>query len=235
MEEKLTLIEHLEELRIQIIKIVIFIFAVSCLAYYFVDKIIPHLTRPVGRLAFIAPYEAFIAKIKVSIFGGIFLAVPFVVYQVWKFIDSGLKPEEKKYTIIFGSLSLVFFYIGAAFGYFIAVPIAVRFLLSFATELIRPVISIDNYISFAGLLILSFGLVFELPLIILFLTKIGLVTPEFLSRKRRHAVVLIFIIAAVLTPPDIFSQFLMALPLMVLFEIGIIFSKLGRAKKISLK
>jgi len=225
VDNKLTLTEHLEELRARAIKSVIFIIAASCLLYGFVDIILPSLVKPVGKLVFIAPQEAFIARIKISFFGGLFLSAPIILYQIWKFVSSGLKPNERKYTLIFGPLSLVFFFLGAFFGYLIIVPIGIRFLLGFATDLITPMISVSKYISFVGILTLSFGVIFEMPLISLFLTKIGLVTPKFLSSKRKHAVVLIFIIAAILTPPDIITQCLMALPLLILYEISIIFSK----------
>jgi len=225
MDNRLTLIEHLEELRNRAIKSIVFIILASCLLYGFVDIILPGLVRPAGRLVFIAPQEAFIARIKISLFGGLFLSAPFVIYEIWKFVSSGLRPNEKKYILIFGPLSLIFFFLGAFFGYFVIVPVGMSFLLGFATDLIIPMISISRYISFVGILTLSFGVIFELPLVSLFLTKIGLVTPAFLSNKRKHAVVLIFIAAAILTPPDIITQCLMALPLLVLYEISIIFSK----------
>lgn len=226
MDLKLTLTEHLEDLRISIIKSAVVVIIVSCLAYRFADGIIPSLVKPVGKLVFIAPHEAFISKIKISLFVGLLLSLPFILYEIWRFASSALMPDEKKYTLIFGPLSLIFFFLGVFFGYFIIVPIGMKFLLSFGTDFITPMISIDRYITFVGTLTLSFGIVFELPLISLFLTKIGLITPHFLLRKRRHAVVLIFIVAAILTPPDVITQFLMALPLLVLYEICIIFSKI---------
>lgn len=222
---KLTLVEHLGELRNRVIKSIISIIVATCLCYGFVDTILPSLIKPVGKLVFIAPQEAFIARIKIAFFVGLFLSSPLILYQIWRFVSSGLKLGERKYTLIFGPLSLVFFFLGAFFGYFIIVPIGIRFLLGFATDLITPMITISRYISFVGILTLSFGIIFELPLISLFLTKIGMVTPEFLSNKRKHTVVFVFIVAAVLTPPDIITQCLMALPLLVLYEIGIIFSK----------
>ena len=225
MEKNLTLTKHLEELRNRIIKSLIFIIVASCALYAFVDKILPNLVKPVGKLVFIAPQEAFIARIKIAFFGGLFLSAPFLLYQIWKFVSLGLRPKETKYTLIFGPLSLIFFFLGAFFGYFIIIPIGIKFLLGFATDLITPMITVQRYISFVGILTLSFGVIFELPLVGLFLTKIGLVTPELLSKRRKHAVVIVFIVAAILTPPDIITQCLMALPLLVLYEISIIFSK----------
>jgi len=229
-DKRLTLVEHLEELRTGVIKSLIFIIIVSCGLYAFVDKILPNLTRPVGRLVFIAPQEAFISRIKIAFFGGLFLSAPFILFQVWRFVSSGLKPNEGKYVLIFGPLSVIFFLIGASFGYFIIVPIGIKFLLGFASDLMAPMITVSKYISFVGVLTLSFGVIFELPLVSLFLTKIGLVTPQFLSARRKQAVVLIFIAAAILTPPDIITQCLMALPLLIIYEISIIFSKIAHKR-----
>ena len=226
-DKKLSLVEHLGELRGRVIKSVIFIILASCLIYSSAGIILLALVKPVGRLVFIAPTEAFVANIKIAFFGGLFLSSPFVVYQIWKFISVGLERNEKKYALIFGPVSFIFFISGALFGYFIILPIGLHFLLGFATDFITPMITISKYISFMGMLTLTFGLIFELPLISLFLTKIGVVTPVFLSSKRKQAVVLVFITAALLTPPDVVTQCLMALPLLILYEVGIIFSRLG--------
>jgi len=225
-DRPISLLGHMQEFRARILRCVIFIIIMSCFAYSFVDRIFASLVKPVGRLVFIAPQEAFAARIKIAFFVGLFLSLPFLLYQAWKFISAGLKPKEKKYTLIFGPLSLLFFIAGAAFGYLIIVPIGIKFLLGFATGEIIPMITISKYISFAGMLVVAFGVVFELPLASLFLTKIGMVTPEFLSRKRKHAIVIIFIAAAIFTPPDVITQSLMAIPLLLLYEVGIGFSKL---------
>jgi sec-independent protein translocase protein TatC len=226
-DKELTLVEHLQELRGRIIKSIVFILIVSGLLYNLVDLLLPYLVKPVGKLVFIAPQEAFITSIKIAFLGGLFFSSPFVLYQIWKFISAALKPSEKKYTLVFGPMSFMFFIFGASFGYFIIMPIGIRFLLGFATDSVSPMITMSNYVSFVGNLTLAFGSVFQLPLISLFLTKIGIVTPVFLSDKRRHAIVLIFILAATLTPPDVITQCLMAVPLLVLYEISIIFSKIA--------
>lgn len=224
--KKFSLLEHIEELRLRIIKSVVFVIAVSCLAYAYVEKILSVLARPVGKLVFIAPQEAFLARIKIAFFCGLFISSPFILYQIWRFVSGGLKKKERIYTLIFAPLSFVFFIIGSVFGYAIIVPIGMRFLLNFGTEYVTPMITVNNYVSFVGTMVLVFGIVFELPLAILFFTKIGLVTPGFLSGKRRHAIVIIFIVAAALTPPDVFTQILLAVPLLVLYEVGIVFSKI---------
>ena len=157
-------VEHLEELRSRIIKSVIFVIVCSSLLYNFIDVFLPALVKPVGQLVFIAPQEAFIARIKIAFLGGLFLSSPFVIYEIWKFISIGLKPKEKKYTLIFGPLSFIFFIAGAFFGYFVIVPIGIKFLLGFATDCITPMITISRYISFLGTLTFAFGVIFQLPL-----------------------------------------------------------------------
>ena len=227
MDKKISILEHFEELRARIIKCGIFVILASFCVYAFVPRILPVIARPAGKLVFIAPQEAFTAGVMLALWIGLFISLPFIFYQAWRFISSGLKPDERKYTLIFCPVSLVFFVAGAAFGYLVIMPIGMKFLLGFATEILTPMISVAKYISFVGTLVFCFGLVFELPLAALFLTKIGLVTPQFLSRKRRYAVVLIFIAAAALTPPDAVTQCLMAIPLLALYETGILFSKLS--------
>jgi len=224
---KLTLIKHLEEIRNRIIKSIISVIACSVFVYCFIDRLLPFLTKPIGELVFIAPQEAFVTNIQIAFFGGVFLSSPVILYQVWRFVSRGLKANERKYVLIFGPLSFLLFVVGCAFGYFLIVPLGIRFLLSFSTEFITPMISISKYISFLGLLTMVFGLVFQLPLVMLFLTKIGVVNSKFLSQRRREAIVIIFIAASLLTPPDVITQVLMALPLIVLYELGIIFSKFG--------
>lgn len=230
-EQKLTLVEHLSELRGRLIKSVIFIIVCSFVVYGYIDKLMVYLLKPVGGLIFIAPQEAFISYIKLTFFGGLFLSSPFVIYQLWRFVSDGLMPNESKYVLVFAPLSFIFFIIGASFGYIIIVPIGMKFLLAFGTELIIPMITISKYISFISTLSLAFAMVFQLPLLSLFLTKIGVITPLFLSSKRRHAIVCMFIAAAMLTPPDVITQTMMAVPLIMLYEIGIIFSKLVYRRK----
>ncbi|MEE8360391.1 MAG: twin-arginine translocase subunit TatC [Candidatus Omnitrophota bacterium] len=225
-DETRTFTEHLDELRSRLIKSVILVIIMAGVVYNFIKVIMPSLIKPVGKLVFIAPQEAFITNVKIALFGGLFLASPFVLYQIWRFISAGLEKNEIKYTLIFGPLSFLFFLIGITFAYLIVVPLGVKFLLGFATEYVTPMISVSKYISFVGALTLAFGVIFQLPLVSLFLTKLGVTTPSFLSKKRKHAIVLIFILAAIITPPDIVTQCLMAVPLLVLYEIGIMFSKM---------
>ena len=235
MEDKKTsLSEHLEELRSRLIKSIICVIIISGALYSFVNPILASLVKPVGKLVFIAPQEAFITNVKIAFFGGLFLSSPVIIYQAWKFVSVGLVAAERKYSLLFGPLSFIFFIGGASFGYFLIVPLGIKFLLGFATDYVTPMITIGKYVSFVAALTFSFGVVFQLPLIILFLTKIGILTPQLLSEKRKHAIVLVFIAAALLTPPDVVTQCLMALPLILLYELGVLFSKFSSKKRSSL-
>jgi len=229
-QEKISLIAHLEELKSRLIKCIISFVIASVFAYSFSDKIIRSIAEPVGRLVFIAPQEAFLASIKVALLCGIILSSPLVIYQIWQFIKSGLRREEEKLISLFAPFSFLLFALGGAFGYFIIVPMGINFLLGFATDILRPMITVDRYISFLGILTLAFGIIFQLPLISLFLTRLGLIGPRLLLSKRKEAVIGVFILAAVLTPPDVVTQCLMAVPLLVLYEISIVFSRIARKK-----
>ncbi|MDP8229700.1 MAG: twin-arginine translocase subunit TatC [Candidatus Gorgyraea atricola] len=229
--KRLNFIGHLEELRRTIMKSVIFMIVASIFVYTFTDKIFSHLVRPLdGTLVFIAPQEAFITNIKIALFGGLYFSSPFILYQVWDFISAGLKKRERRYASLYVFFSFIFFVIGSYFGYFLIVPIGIKFLMSFGTVNVIPMISVGKYVSFVCMLTLVFGLVFQLPLIILLLTKTGIVKPQTLAKNRKYAILIIFIIGAILTPPDVITQCLMAIPLIVLYELSIFLSKISSKK-----
>jgi sec-independent protein translocase protein TatC len=188
-----------------------------------------NLGNPVFNLHYIGPTEGFVSKFLVSFFSGIIIAFPFVIIQVWLFISPGLKKKEKKLILLYFPLMVMLFIIGITFAYFVLIPLGLYFLLNISNNLV-PMITISKYISLVISLLILFGLLFELPLVILFLTRLGVITPEFLSRKRRYAIFFIFIIAALLTPPDIFTQFIMAVPLILLYEVSILVSKVARKR-----
>lgn len=222
----ISFLDHVGELQTRLIKSIVAIFVASCLFYIVIDEVFAVLVKPVGQLVFTAPGEAFVARIMLTLFGGFFLALPVVLYQAWQFVAAGLKEYETRYIKFFAPCSFFLFVIGSLFAYFITVPISIRFLLSFSSDSIVPMITVKNYISFVGTMVLAFGVVFELPLVLMFLTKIGIATPAFLTQKRKHAVVLILIVSAFITPPDFITQLIMAVPLIILYEAGIIASKL---------
>ncbi len=227
----LTVLDHLDELRGRVLQF-LFVYLVCCvLAYHLTAGILPYIIKPVGTVVFNAPGEAFAAYMMLTLLSGFIIALPFFLYQVWAFAWEALTDKERKYIMLFGPLSLVFFLAGGAFAYYVIVPFAIKFLLGFSSEYVVPMISINSYISFVASLVLTFGIVFELPLVLVFLVKIGIATPAFLKHFRRHAVLGILVVSALLTPPDIVSQLLMAVPLMLLYELGVLFSVLAYQKK----
>jgi len=222
--------EHLEELRKRILKSTGIILFIAGITFFVSPEILQIIAKPIGQLVFISPQESFIAHVLISLWCSIFFSSPFIFYQIWQFISKGLTEKEKRMILTYGPISFALFLLGSFFGYFIIVPIGLKFLLGFSSSTLIPMISIHKYVSFVGMLTLNFGIVFELPLGILFLTKANMITPEDLSKKRRHAIVLFFVLAAVFTPPDIVTQSLMALPLVVLYELGIFFSRAGKKR-----
>jgi sec-independent protein translocase protein TatC len=224
MEDKeLTIVEHLGELRKRVIYILIAVLIAAGGAYHFIDEILIFITTAgkVENLVFINPTEAFFVIVKLSILVGVIGAMPFIQYQVWKYVGVALKKKERKYLIFFGPVSLILFLMGAGFAFRTVLPMAMRFLLSFAKDNIESMITLNNYVSFLIKMVSAFGLMFELPLVVLFLSKLGIVTPEALKKGRKYAVVVIFVVAAVLTPPDVISQIMLAVPILLLYEISI--------------
>jgi len=215
--------KHIEELRSRIIKSALAFVLAFCLCYSFVGKLIPKLTAPAGHLIFTAPAEAFSATMTVGALMALIVASPYICYQIWAFVGGALKPSEKKFVLIFAPLSLLFFLSGGAFAYFVTVPMAYKFLMSFSSGYLIPMVSVKNYLGFLGHMIVAFGVAFELPLILAFLAKIGIASPEYLRQMRRHAIIIILVLAALLTPPDVVSMLVLAVPLMILYEVGIIF------------
>ena len=228
-QEKIPFTEHLEELRKRLIICFIAVGIGFVLSYGFKEKLFQILTRPLIRvmqtgdkLIFTGLPEAFFTYLKVAFLSGIILAAPVIFYQFWMFVAPGLYDKEKRLMAPIVFLSTFFFVGGAFFGYFIVFPYGFKFFLGFASEIIQPLPSMREYLGFASKLLLVFGLVFELPLIITFLARLGIVSVSFLKKNRKYALLLFFVGAAILTPPDVVTQIMMALPLMVLYEISII-------------
>jgi len=226
MQEKLTLVGHIEELRKRIIICFVTVFICGVFCYYYSDEILMFISKPAGKFVFLKPTEAFVTRIKVAFYSGFFISMPVVIYQIWKFINPGLLEKERHIIYWVIPFSYLLFVFGAVFAFFGVLPTGMRFLLNCGTENIQPMISISSYISFVTIFILAFGIIFQLPLVILVLTKLGIVSPEWLIQQRKYAILVIFIISGIITPgPDIFSQFLMAIPTLLLYEISIFLSK----------
>lgn len=234
-DRELTIVEHLDELRRRIIYILIAVGIASGLSYHFIDEILAFITKAgrIEKLVFINPTEAFVVIIKLCVLSGVVVAMPFILYQVWRYVGVALKKEERKYLIYFGPVSYILFLCGAAFAFIGVLPLGIRFLLSFSTETITPMITLNTYVSFLLQMITAFGLMFELPLVILLLSKLGIVTPEMLKKWRKYAIVVIFVVAAILTPPDALSQIMLAIPMLLLYEISIIICKVVTKKRMT--
>ena len=238
IDDKLPFTKHLEELRSRLIKCFIALGLSTLIVYFFSEKIFQILTNPLidvmppgETLIFTNLPEAFFTYLKVSLLAGFFLALPVILYQIWSFISPGLYKGEKKHIFPFVIFSTIFFVGGSLFGYFIVFPIGFKFFLGFSSEYVRPLPSIREYLSFSSKLLLAFGIIFELPIFAVFLAKIGIIDAQFLSAKRRYGILLIFILGAILTPPDVVTQIMMALPLMLLYELSILMIKVFVKKK----
>jgi sec-independent protein translocase protein TatC len=227
-EKEMTFTEHLEELRQRLIRCVIaaVIGFVGC--YPFSEKLFELLMQPLVKalppdstLIFTSLPEAFFTYLKVSFVAGLFAVSPFIFYQLWRFIAPGLYDSEKRYILPIAFFSAIFFVIGALFGYFIVFPFGFQFFMGFATDFIRPMPSVREYLSFSIKLLFAFGVIFELPLFIFFLARLGMVTAKGLRKKRKYAILIAFIVSAILTPPDVVTQILMSGPLIILYELGI--------------
>lgn len=229
--DKMPFTEHLEELRKRLIISAVAIGIGFLISYAFKERIFELLMKPwlealpkgqASKLIYTAPHEAFFTYLKVSFIAGFGLAVPVVLHQLWLFIAPGLYENERRYVIPVVFFSSLFFLGGALFGYFFVFPVGFQFFTSFANDYITPMISTKEFLTFSTRLLLGFGFVFELPIFAFFLAKLGLITAAFLKRQRKVAVVVIFIIAAALTPgPDVFSQLMMAGPLLILYEVSV--------------
>ncbi len=224
--EPMSFIDHIDELRRSLIKCIAALLIGSCFFYFVADKILMQLAKPVGRLVFTSVTEGFGAHMSLTFLGGFFIALPFILFEIWKFLAKGLNDYEKKWVKVFAPFSLVLFIVGGVFAYYVMLPLAMEFLLSFRLATVVPMISVSKYISFVATLVFTFGVVFELPLFFIFLTKVNVVTPDFLREHRRVAIVVVLAVSAFLTPPDIITQLLMGGPLIFLYEISVICSQI---------
>ena len=218
----MTIVEHLEELRKRLLYSLAAFGVATSAGYLFVERILAAVLRPVGQVVFLAPTEAFFVRLKVAALAGVFLSLPVTLYQLWRFVSVGLTPTERRYSLSLIPAALALFVSGAAFAFLVILPIGVRFLLSYQTPNLVPMISVQAYTSFVTAFILAFGLLFQLPVVILFLARLGVVTPASLTAGRKYALLAIVTASAVLTPGgDVVSQMLMAVPTYILYEVSI--------------
>lgn len=225
--------EHLKELRTRLIHSLIALAIGFGIAYAFSERLFRILLMPLlevssqgFKLIYTGLPEAFLVYLKVGLIGGAILASPAIFYEIWKFIEPGLYEKERRYVIPFVLVASLFFGLGVSFAYFVVFPFGFQYFLSFSNEYIQPMISVKEFLSFSIKMLFAFGVVFELPVFAFFFSKVGLVTGAQMAYFRRYAIVLIVIGAAILTPPDIFSQTLMAIPLLLLYEVSIVVAKI---------
>jgi sec-independent protein translocase protein TatC len=226
---RMSLMEHLEELRKRILWSLVGIAAAFFPCWNYAKEIFAFLVAPLKpflppgtRLAFLGLTDPFIMYFKMAALAALFIASPFVLYQAWQFIAPGLYPRERRYALPFVLVTTAFFLSGGAFGYYVAFPAAAKFLLGIASDQLQPVITVTTYFGFLMTIILGLGLMFELPVVLFLLSLLGVVTPRFLIKQFRWAVVIIFIVAAIVTPtPDIFNQCVFAVPGIALYLVGV--------------
>jgi sec-independent protein translocase protein TatC len=231
-KKQMSFLDHVEELRGRLIKCIISIFLFSIVAYFFSERLIDFLTKPIPEVYFMSPTEAFSIRIKISLIAGLIASLPVVFYHLWQFVVPGLLEREVKLVVPVVLFSTFFFLAGSVFCFLFILPLSIKVLLGFGTTKLKPMIKIGDYISFISYLTLAFGAVFELPLIFYFLGKLGIVSSRTLSKGRKYAIVGILILSAVITPtPDAFTQMMLAGPLYLLYEVSIVVVKIVERKK----
>lgn len=238
--KKLTLLGHLSELRRRLIKCVIAVSITTAISFVFAKRIFDILILPIApllvdgevNLIYIEMTEMVGTYMKVSLVSGIILAMPYLIYQFLMFVSPALSRKEKKYVYLILPWIALMFMGGVVFSYFILLPPATKFLITFGSDIATPQIKIGNYISIVTRLLLAIGLVFEMPVVTTFLSRLGIITPKWLSAKRKPAIILAFILAAIITPTfDPINQSLVAVPLIILYEMSIWLAKLVQPKR----
>ncbi|MBA7614767.1 Sec-independent protein translocase protein TatC [subsurface metagenome] len=233
-EKKLTILSHLGELRGRLIKSIIAVVIAAIISFIFYEWIFYILILPAKgiQLIYIEMTEMIGTIMRVCLYSGIILTMPYLTYHIIMFVSPALTPREKKYVYIILPWIALMFIAGVVFGYFILIPPATKFLITFGSSIATPQIKIGNYLAIITRLLLAIGLVFEMPVITTFLAKIGILKPKWLSDKRKIAVILAFILAAMITPTfDPINQCLVAIPLIILYEMSIWLAKLVYKKK----
>ncbi len=231
-EKNLTIVGHLDELRKRLIysSIVLVISVLAC--YNFSEPIVKNIIDIAGNVnfVFIAPAELLMSYIKISVIAGVVVAAPFLFLQVWMFVSPGLVKNERRTIAVSLFIGGLFFILGVVFAYLVVLPIMLKFFMGFQIEQIEEMISFSNYLSFVISTLLSFGIIFELPIIMVILTKFHILKVSFIKKNRKYTVLIIFILAAILTPPDVITQTLLAGPMILLFEVGVLFSSIVEKK-----
>ncbi len=231
-EKRLPISEHLEELRSRIIKSIIIVIGLFFINWIFKARILDIVKKPHSitmknlglsqSLQVLSYQEGFYAYIKLCLITAVFMAYPIILFQVWRFVEAGLFKKERRYVKTFAPVSYIAFVSGVLFGYYFLIPYGLQFLIKILGGGVQPMITMSQYISLVTMLTLALGVVFQLPLVMLFISKIGMLKAEDFIKWRLYAILIIFILAAVITPPDPFTQVMTALPMIILYEVGIL-------------
>jgi len=226
----MSLMQHLEELRKRIVRAGIAWLVAFMVCYNYAEQMYLLISRPLRealppgtKLVFISATEPFFAYLKIGAFAALLVSLPYIFLQVWGFIAPGLYSHEKRYVIPFVVLSSGCFIAGTLFGFFVAFPLMFGFLVEAGTAggEVVPMLSMGSYLSLASQMLLAFGITFELPIVIFFLARMGVVGYDFLARNRKYALLICFILGAIFSPPDVVSQTVLAVPMFILYELGI--------------
>jgi sec-independent protein translocase protein TatC len=234
-DKELSLMQHLGELRSRLMVASFAVLIATAAAFFFAKDIILALEAPahLGKpLQIISPTEGFTTYMRVALFSGIALAMPVILYEIYAYVDPALRPNERRFLLTLGPFVLALFIGGMAFCYFLLLPNAINFLFTFGSDVFEAAPRASEYVSFVTTFILGVGLVFEMPIIIFALTRIGLVSRSWLAKQRRYVVLFVFIAGAIITPtPDPFNQTLVAVPMYLLFELGLLLSRFGGGRR----
>jgi len=232
-ERRMPFLDHLEELRRVLLDTLWAVALATVAAWFVAEKAIAVLVRPVGSLVFFGPAEALGLHLKVAFALGLLVASPVALWRLWSFVAPGLFPGERRFVGPLVASSVLLFVAGVLFAHFVLAPLTLRFLLSFQSDLLKPLLGAGPYFDFLFKLCLSFGVLFQMPIVLGALSWAGILPPSVLLGRWREAVLVIFVVAALLTPPDVISQVVMAGPLLVLYglSIGVAFGVAGRRRR----
>lgn len=220
-------VEHLTELRKRLIISLAALLVGTVIGFLFMDTLIPWLTAPVGQLYIIRPAGFLLVYCKIALFCGMLLSSPILLYEIWAFLLPAFTPKSRRWIWICLPLSLLLALSGMGFSYFLVLPKSLQFLLSLGSAYMQPMISVENYLDFMMLLVLPFGVIFNVPLLSVLLLKAGVVRWEPLKKARRYVIFISFLLAAIITPtPDVINQCLVACPMVISYEIGLLLGRI---------
>jgi sec-independent protein translocase protein TatC len=234
-DDPMTVVDHLDEMRSRILYILVTIILFTCAGFFLSDYLLSFINKPFietgQKLNIFKLTGGFIIRLKASFVAGLMLGLPVILYHVWKFIAPAISKKDRRFSLIALVAAFFLFYGGMAFVFFIILPFAINMLLGFIGSEMLSTIGASDYMSFILMMSIAMGVLFELPIVVMILTRIGILTPAYLIQMRKYSVVIIWIIAAVITPQDILSQVLVAIPLMFLYEISIVISRIMLIRK----